>query len=119
MSDTTPCPICHADMPADAEFVQTYPGLVCGDCQAKAVDAQGREPEHNSLGDFGANPVFIDSRQCWHRYKFGGYVTMLDPDDCESEQEFYDRHLPHFAAHHAGVERLMEAYNRSVLERRD
>ena len=50
------------------------------------------------------------------KYKFGGHITMLDPDDCESEEQFYRRRLPHFAAYHMGFERLVEQYNRSVEE---
>ncbi len=37
------------------------------------------------------NPVFVDGRQCWRRYRFGGWVTMLDPFGCGSLKEFYAR----------------------------
>ena len=93
MSEAVFCAICRADLSADygTDFAATYPGLVCLSCEAKALNAVGRVPEHNSAGDDGDNPVFIERQRCWRRYRFGGFVTMRDPDNCESLGEFYRR----------------------------
>jgi hypothetical protein len=44
------------------------------------------------LTDYGTNPVFVDGLQCWRRYKFGGCITMADPDNCMTLDESYARH---------------------------
>ena len=95
-----PCPICSRDLLLDfpsADFISGYPGLVCRTCDRRAVNAQGAAPEEFTSeypDDDGENPVFIDSRKCWRRYRFGGFVTMLDPYDCDTLEEFYDRLFP-------------------------
>ena len=92
MSDVRLCPICDTDLTYgyDAEFAENYPGLVCKNCDEKAVNTEGQTPKEHPDDD-GENPIFIDSQQCWRRHRFGGHVTMVDPDNCGSLEEFYDR----------------------------
>jgi len=85
------CSICGKDLP-DPAFARNYPNFVCRDCDARAVNARGARPEHLSQYDAGDNPVFIDGKKCWRRYRFGGYITMLDDMDCQDIGEFYDKH---------------------------
>ena len=90
-----PCPLCSRDLLENfhsAEFINDYPGLVCRTCDRKAVNSEGTSPE--DFDDGGDNPVFIDSRKCWRRYRFGGFVTMLDPYDCDTLEEFDSRAFP-------------------------
>ena len=89
------CPLCHRDLRPNYssnflhEYALMYLGLICKSCAKKAVNSEGLSPEHHSIYDNGDNPVFIDNRKCWRRYKFGGFVTRLDPDDCSSLAEFH------------------------------
>lgn len=88
-----PCPICASDLLKDfdeAEFPRNYRGLICRKCDEKAVNSEGFAPEEYWYDD-GDNPVFIDSTKCWRRYRFGGWVTMVDPYDCDTLDEFYER----------------------------
>ena len=98
------CPICGSE---DGGNHPTYPNLVCDDCDQQAVNEEGEapwygwppgeEPESDDgtiriPPDQGENPVFIDGKKCWRRYRFGGWVTMKDNHDCESLKEFYETH---------------------------
>ena len=92
------CAICGQDLP-NPEFARNYPNFVCRECDARAVNEHGEPPEFYSQHDSGDNPVFIDGKKCWRRYRFGGYVTMLDDLNCQDIGEFYDRHQ---CRHHSG-----------------
>lgn len=93
------CAICGE--PLAGFLTKAYPGLVCTRCDARAVDEEGEpadpvypeippRPGVIPLGQAeGPNPVFIDGIQCWRRYRFGGWITMRDPKDCDSLEEFY------------------------------
>ncbi len=87
----THCSICGAEL-SDAHFASKYPNFVCRECDRRAVNEDGDPPEHFSQEDDGDNPVFIDGKKCWRRYRYGGFITMLDDLDCQDIDEFYDRH---------------------------
>jgi hypothetical protein len=87
---TSPCPICEKEPP----FIDTstYPYEICSDCDDRAVNEDGEEPHHASAGDGGDNPVYVDGEKCWRRYRFGGWKTMKDMHDCDTLDEFYEKH---------------------------
>lgn len=80
------CGICGVPI---REVPARYPHRVCRWCEKRTVNSKGREPWHDSGKDEGENPVFIDGKQCWRRYRFGGYVTMRDRDNCRTLGQFY------------------------------
>ena len=84
------CTICNIALD---EFFSDYRNPVCRDCEKRTLNADGQPAAHDSLYDNGDNPVFIDGKKCWRRYKFGGYITMLDDYDCQDLGEFYDKHM--------------------------
>lgn len=109
-SDKSPkCCICGVvDVSSD------YPNMVCRECDSRALNKDTKKARHcgeypdfirgakehlNKTGalflppDDGDNPVFIDGIKCWRRYRFGGWVTMRDNYDCNSLEEFYEKHM--------------------------
>jgi hypothetical protein len=98
------CPVCGGEVEGDTD---TYVNLVCDFCDERAVNRDGEEPWHGwppgeepesedetirMAPDRGENPVFIDGEKCWRRYRFGGWVTMVDNHNCDSLEEFYEAH---------------------------
>ena len=88
-----------------------YENMFCQRCDQRLVTEDGSDPQfgneyagrdtvvENSDGekviqmapDIGDNPVYINGEKCWRVYKFGGFVTLWDPYDCESLDELLDR----------------------------
>lgn len=83
----TECAICgeNRDIPG--------PEFVCTICDRKAVNEDGDRPWHGyppgeepetedgvirMAPDRGENPVFIEGQKCWRRYRFGGWITIID-----------------------------------------
>ena len=68
-----------------------YPYLICEACDGRAVNAAGNSPGAEGWNDDGENPVWVGGQKCWRRYRFGGWITMHDPDDCATLEAFYKR----------------------------
>ncbi|MDS0300895.1 hypothetical protein NDI76_19275 [Halogeometricum sp. S1BR25-6] len=98
------CSICGSGRAGDDK---THLNLICDECDQRAVNEHrerpwhgwppGEEPESkegviNTPPDRGENPVFIDGWKCWRRYRFGGWMTMIDEHDCDTLEEFYETH---------------------------
>lgn len=99
------CSICKKPLKRD---LSRYPNPVCDKCDRKALNARGKPARHMReypeyrkrmdmilFADGGDNPVFIDGKKCWRRYKFGGWITMLDKNDGKDIGEFYKRGFLH------------------------
>jgi len=96
------CSICKQNI--SDEFLQ-YNNIVCLECDKKALCKDDNKAKHMihkikspTMSDYleiddGDNPVYIEGLKCWRRYKFGGWVTMLDPYDCDSIEEFYKKNF--------------------------
>lgn len=105
------CAICGGPLlgiPRD--LTRTYPNIVCEECDQKAVNEDGNPPKWGAEyrealkkesddpesvtvpTDAGQNPVFINDKKCWRRYKFGGFITQFDQFDCDNISEFKIKH---------------------------
>lgn len=84
------CSICGRPDDRGAAFRAQYPMAVCTACDLRGLNSEGRRPAHESNFDSGDNPVFIDGHQCWRRYRFGGYVTMRDPENATDVGTFFE-----------------------------
>lgn len=90
--DSASCAICGRPHD-DPTFAASYVTMVCEQCDERAVNRDSETPRWESMYDHGDNPVFIDGRQCWRRYKFGGYITLRDRWDSPDIATFYDNML--------------------------
>ncbi|WP_435319030.1 hypothetical protein [Haloarchaeobius sp. TZWSO28] len=104
---TLRCAVCGVPEDRARDLPVGYANPVCRDCDELAVDQAGDdpwtgwppgerpEPEAGAIQlapDAGANPVYIAGVKCWRRYRFGGHITRRDAFDCDSLDDFSERH---------------------------
>ena len=108
-SETTQirCAICGTPDTDAHKLAIGYANPVCKACDELAVNEEGAEPwtgwkpgnePESEPGviqlspDQGENPVYIAGVKCWRRYRFGGHVTRRDAFDCDSLEQFHQKH---------------------------
>lgn len=79
------CSICGCKVD---KFLAMYQWPVCDKCGSIALSKDG-EPVEGRGDTEDHNPVFINGIKCWRRYRFGGWITIKDPFNCRSLNEFY------------------------------
>ena len=85
--EATRCSICGREPVGD-----DFPLTVCPRCDALALNDAARPAQADPDAGAGDNPVFIEGAQCWRQYLPGGWVTMLDRDNCRDFYLFCRRH---------------------------
>ena len=101
------CSICHKKI-HDSNLPAYFPGYVCAECDSRAMAKDGRPVSQHFFekrarlrhedpfgykdallsSDTGPNPVFIDGKQCWRRYRLGAWITMKDNYNSRTLEEF-------------------------------
>ena len=84
--EVTRCALCGREPVGDE-----YPRAVCPRCDALALNDAARPAEARPDEGDGDNPVYIEGTQCWRQYYHGGWVTMVDRDNCRDFHEFCRR----------------------------
>jgi len=86
MDEVTRCSTCGREPVGD-----DHPNLICPRCDALALNDAARPAEVAPDRASGDDPVYVDGKQCWRRFHQGGWVTMLDADNCRDYPEFCRR----------------------------
>lgn len=101
------CAVCGIQEHDATNLPVGYANPVCSACGELATDEAGDDawvgwqpgdepdPKPGTIQlapDTGTNPVYVAGEKCWRRYNFGGYVTRRDAFDCDTIDEFEEKH---------------------------